>query len=279
MVHEDFKEMLAAHAVTALDVGDARSLEEHLDSCQTCRDEFDKWLSTAAVLAFAGDVIEPSPQVREKILDQVRKEGRPVKRTSSGGGWPSETAAPARVVAFESPRRKNLWTSIGTLGAIAAVVVFAALIISLIVLWRENRITQGELARLSNQMRITESRLQRAQEAVGLVTSPGAQLAELSATRVAPGAHATIAYDKNGKALLLANGLPAAPPGKAYQLWFIVGNKPLPGKVFNTDATGSGDLKDVIPAQALNGAIFAITQEPATGVSAPTGDIFLKSGS
>src|SRR5262245_41787795 len=146
MVHEDFKEMLAAHALTALDAGDARSLEAHLDSCQTCRDEFDKWLSTAAVLAFAGDVIEPSAQVREKILDQARREGQPVKRAPSGSGGSSETAAATKVLPFESPRRKNLWTSIGTLGAIAAVVIFAALIISLIVLWRENQITQGELA-------------------------------------------------------------------------------------------------------------------------------------
>jgi hypothetical protein len=279
MVHEDFKEMLGAHALSALDLGEARFLEDHLVMCQSCRSDLDGWLSTAAALAFAGDVVEPSPQLRERILDQVRQERTTVNRTAPADGTSGESAGPTKVLAFESTRRRNIWASIGTLGAIAAVIVFAALIISLIVLWRENRITQGELARLSSQMKLTESQLQRAQEAVVLVTTPGAQLTELSATKVAPGAHATLAYDKNGKAMLLANGLPAAPPGKAYQLWFIVGNKPLPGKVFNTDATGTGDLTDVIPSAALNGAIFAITQEPETGVRAPTGDIFLKSGS
>src|SRR6266498_341781 len=278
MAHEYFKEMLSSHALSALDPGEVRSLEEHLSMCQTCRGELDQWRSTAAVLAFAGNVIEPSPQLRQRILDQVRAEHVASNRSSSPDRS-TQVAGPAKVLSFESTRSRNVWASIGTLGAIAAAMLFAALIISLIVLWRENRITQTELARLSNQIRLTETQLQRERETVALVTTPGAQMTQLAGTNVAPNAHAMIAYDKNGRALLLAKGLPAAPPGKAYQLWFIVGNKPLPGKVFNTDADGNGDLKDEIPAVALGGAVFAITLEPAAGVNAPTGDIFLKSGS
>ncbi len=279
MAHEYFKEMLSSHALSALDTGEVRSLEEHLAMCQTCRGELDEWRSTAAVLAFAGNVGEPSPQLRERILDQVRAEHVASNRSSLPDRKSAQVAGPAKVLPFDSTRNRNVWASIGTLGAIAAAVLFAVLIISLIVLWRENRITQTELARLSNQIRLTETQLQRERETVALVTTPGAQMTELAGTNAAPNAHAVIAYDKNGRALLLAKGLPAAPPGKAYQLWFIVSNKPLPGKVFNTDASGNGDLKDEIPAAALGGAVFAITLEPAAGVNAPTGDIFLKSGS
>jgi anti-sigma-K factor RskA len=129
------------------------------------------------------------------------------------------------------------------------------------VLWQQNR------------------RLQQENALVKLLTEPGSRLAELKGTAQASGAFAKLAYDKNGHALLLANGLPPAPQGKEYQLWFIVGsNPPVPGKTFAPDKAGHGTLNDQVPKQALDSAVFAITLEPAGGVTAPTGAIYLSSG-
>ena len=77
----------------------------------------------------------------------------------------------------------------------------------------------------------------------------------------------------------MAKGLPLAPAGKAYQLWFIAGGRPIPGKVFSAAPSGDGALNDQIPPVALNNAVFAITLEPEGGVQAPTGAIYLRSGS
>ena len=88
-----------------------------------------------------------------------------------------------------------------------------------------------------------------------------------------------LAYDQNGHAMLMAKGLPAAPKGMAYQLWFIKDNKKMPGKVFTTDAAGNGILEDEIPTVARNAAVFAITLEPENGVQVPTGSIYLVSAS
>jgi anti-sigma-K factor RskA len=77
---------------------------------------------------------------------------------------------------------------------------------------------------------------------------------------------------------LMANKLPNVPEGKAYQLWFIVGNNPpMPGKTFVPDTEGKGMMKDEMPTAALRSAVFAITMEPASGVPAPTGPIYLRS--
>jgi anti-sigma-K factor RskA len=103
-------------------------------------------------------------------------------------------------------------------------------------------------------------------------------MTELNGTQVMPGAHAMIAYDKNGNAVLMAKGLPPPPAGKVYQLWFIAGGKPMPGRVFTTDAAGAGTLNDQIPAEALSAAVFAITLEPKDGMPSPTGPIYLSSG-
>ena len=143
-------------------------------------------------------------------------------------------------------------------------VLLTALIVGLIVLWRQNSAMQNELA--------------RSREFVEIVTTPGARVSELKGIDLGAGATASLAYDQNGHAVLMANKLPSPPQGKAYQLWFIVGNKPpLPGKTFVPDDTGKGTLKDQVPKEALDSAIFALTVEPEGGVKAPTGPIYLRS--
>lgn len=246
MVHADYKEMLPAHALSALDASEAEALNVHLAECAECRQDLANWEKTTSAFALTAEPMEPSPQVRERIMNAVRSE------------------RDVRVVPFTTARR-NVWTSFGSLGAIAAVVLFIALMTGIIVLWQQNRAMQEELA--------------RANEFVKLLTEPGSRLTELTGTAQASGATAKLAYDKNGRALLLASRLPPAPTGKEYQLWFIVGSDPpLPGKSFAPDKAGNGSLRDQVPRQALDSAVFAITLEPAGGVNAPTGEIYLRSG-
>lgn len=272
MAHEYFHELISSHSLSAIDANEGRVLEAHLETCEACREELDQFRSTAAALAFAAQPVEPSPTVRERILKQIEQEPRLLPPEAETG--PSATG---RVVPFVAPKR-SVWASIGSLGAIAATLAFVALLISVFMLWRENRSVKGELVELATQMQTTEAELARERETVALLTG-AARLTQLSGTNIASAARATLAYESNGRALLLAKGLPAAPPGKAYQLWFIVGNKKLPGKVFNIDAAGNGSLTDEIPASARTGAVFAVTLEPAQGVTAPTGEVFLVGGS
>lgn len=246
MVHDDYKEMIPARALSALDAAEARALNEHLDNCSECRKELEEWEATAAALAVAADPLEPSPVVRERILSQIHNDG-----------------VRGEVVPFRSTSR-NVWSSFGSLGAIAAVVLFVALIVGLVVLWQQKRAADAELA--------------RANEFVELVTTPGARVAELRGTDLGTGATAKLAYDRSGHAMLMADKLPTVPQGKAYQLWFIVGkNPPMPGKTFVPDKEGKGMLKDQMPEAVVDSAIFAITMEPEAGVAAPTGPIYLRS--
>ena len=246
MVHEEYKEMIPARALSALDAAEAQALNEHLENCSECRKELDEWHATAAALALTTNQAEPSPAVRERILSEVRKD-----------------LSSSQVIPFRSTPR-NIWSSFGSLGAMAAVVLLTALIIGLVVLWRQNSAMQNEIA--------------RSREFVQLVTTPGARVSELKGIDLGAGATASLAYDRNGHAMLMANKLPNPPQGKAYQLWFIVGNKPpMPGKTFMPDNTGKGMLKDQMPREAMDSAIFAITVEPEGGVDAPTGPIYLRS--
>ncbi len=273
MVHEEYKEMLSAHALAALDHEAEHSLNLHLSQCATCREELDRWNAAAAALALAANPAEPSPMVRELILDQIRAEAQNAQPEST-----SKVVGGPQVLPFKRPPR-NVWQSIGSLGAIAAAVIFASLLVSLIILWKQNREAHAELTKLSNETKTLQEDLARKDRALQMLSAPGTRMAELSATNMAPGASAKLAFDKNGHAMLMAKGLPAAPSGKAYQLWYIVGNRPMPGKVFTPDSTGNGVLEDQMPTVAMNSAVFAITLEPASGMPTPTGAIYLHSGS
>ena len=48
MAHADYKEMLLAHALSALDASEAQALNEHLAGCPECRKELADWEKTAS---------------------------------------------------------------------------------------------------------------------------------------------------------------------------------------------------------------------------------------
>lgn len=283
MAHEDYKEMLAAHALNALEASEGRDLEAHLQGCAECRSQLFEWEGTAATLAFVSleeGPLEPSQQLRGRILQAIRVDA--ASRNSQAGGRRRVGTAGTTEEAEDGNRqqhsnvvplkRPGTWSSAQTWSAIAAGVVLVGLLAALFVLWTQNREASRKLARLTEQVR-------EAQDQLDVLTDPSTRMTELAGTKVMPGAHAMLAYDKNGRAILMAKGLPPPPAGKAYQLWFIAGGKPMPGRVFSTDASGAGTLKDQIPAQARNAAVFAITLEPQNGVEKPTGEMYLISAS
>jgi hypothetical protein len=265
MKHQDYQDMLALHALSALDGSDLRVMEEHLVSCSTCREELEGWRDTAGALAHAGELLEPSPQVRARILEGTRSAGK-------------VDASSSNVLPLQSRPRQAFW--VPRYAAIAASLLFVALLVGWVILWQQNRRANRELARLSAQYEQAQRDRERNQKLLEILNSPGARVAELVGTNEAPAAHAVLTYDaKSGQAILMTNGLPPAPAGKAYQLWFIVGNLPMPGRVFSIEPNGTGVSSEQLPLAAAKTAGFAITQESAAGATSPTGPILLRSSS
>jgi anti-sigma-K factor RskA len=258
MSHEDYKEMIPAHALSALDWTDDRALTDHFAQCVECRQELNEWAQTAAAVALSASPAEPSLLVRERILSQIRSER-------------DESITP-KIVPFKP--QKNIWSSFGSLGAVAAVVLFVFLLGYVFLLWRENRALRQEV----QTMRQENQRVQEDLEWVRISLKPGTKVMELNGTVAAPGASAKLAYDQSGHAMVMTSGLPTPPAGKEYQLWFIVADKPpLRGKTFSTDSHGKGMMEDQLPDVALKSAAFAVTLEPQGGSASPTMPMYLRS--
>ena len=262
MVHEDYKELVALQALDALEETDKPELTVHLSTCAECRAELDELRDVSGFLAYATPGVEPPVELRSRILDTVR-----VEKSSESS---FERQPRSNVVPLIAPSRRSF---VQRYGAIAAAIAFVALLGSLYVLWNRNKALQREVANLSEQARSQGA-------ALALLTGPDATRLELSGTPMARNAHATLAFDRNtGHAMLMVEGLPAPPADKAYQLWFIAGGRPMPGKVFTSDASGKAVMSDEVPSEARQKAVFAVTLEPREGVSAPTGQMYLLSAS
>lgn len=273
MEHQEYQELLNLHALGALDASDRAKIEDHLQGCSDCRSELIELCDSAALLAHAAPPAEPSAEVRTRILDQVRREPR----------VQTVREASASVIPFKARTETSVWA---TALRLAAAIAFVALLIGVVVLWQREVRTRQELARLSQQLEQQNNELGRyrealvhQREALELLNSPGMKKMELAGTQTANAARGTFVYDRNtGRAMLLTAGLPAAPAGMAYEVWFIPkGHAPMPGKTFNVDAGGQAMMMDLVPPEARDNAVIAITLEPKSGSASPTGAIYLAS--
>jgi anti-sigma-K factor RskA len=276
MEHQEYQDLLALHSLDALDASEARVIEQHLDTCPPCRAELIQLRDAAGLLVYAVQPAEPRPEIRERIMAVVGAE----KLSNRSASTPT-----ARVVPLQSRANRSVWTMALRL---AAGLAFIALLVGVIVLWRRDVRMREEIAQLSKQTSTQQHELvrdrevlSRQREALALLNSPNAKKMELAGTQTAQNARGSFVYDqKTGRAILMADGLPATPSDKAYELWFIPkGHSPMAGKMFTIDASGHAMLPEQMPPEAMDGAVIAITLEPKKGSAAPTGAIYLSSPS
>jgi anti-sigma-K factor RskA len=181
---------------------------------------------------------------------------------------PAEDLTQSEIASRSRPRRST-WTLVLS-GALAAGI--AAIAVGLVVSAAYDR----RLTQLAQEAVALKQETERQQSLVVLLRDPATQVVTLSGLEPAPGAKARLLWHATAGGLLVAQGLPPAPEGKAYELWATDGaGAPQPAGVFTVDAKGVGSLR-VAPIQAA-GAVdtFAVTLEPAAGVLAPTGPMYL----
>jgi len=67
-------DLTAAYALDALDEADTELYEEHLRTCERCRDELASLRAAAAALAHVAPPASPPPELRAQILERARSE-------------------------------------------------------------------------------------------------------------------------------------------------------------------------------------------------------------
>jgi hypothetical protein len=126
-------------------------------------------------------------------------------------------------------------------------------------------------AQLEQQIATTSAQADRA---VSILTASDMRRIDLEGVDASPGAVARAYLSATQGLLIVADRLPAAPPGRAYQVWIIGGGStgPVSAGLIEDMSSGRGMLIAPPPPGVSGGPLtVAVTDEPAGGLPAPTG--------
>jgi anti-sigma-K factor RskA len=221
----------------------AESLEAELDALDT------------------GARIEPPPEVRDRVLWEIRGPG---------------AEAAARAIASAGPDR-GLTTMFWALGVAASFMLAAAFG----ALWYATRAdlaaTRENVARLEAMVKERDRQAALVSQEVAWLKDPRVQIALLKGLEANPAARAKLLWNPGTKqGILWVSGLPALPLEESYELWAFVGDQPVPAGTFDAKSDAAAVIP--IPRQETLGEApvkFAVSVEPRGGVPTPTGAIVL----
>lgn len=250
-MNPDTHALAGAYAVDAVTDEERRSFELHLEQCADCRAEVAELRATAAALA-ADTELAPSPALRDSVLSAI-SQTRQVSPLPSGEGAP--TREPAPVDADGSPRsdlattdelaaRRRSWRPWLAAAVAAAVLALGA------VVWQPWDDAPAQLTATEQVLRASDAQrvsLPMDGSEISIVRSPTKR-----------------------QAVFVADAMPAAPAGKAYQLWFDV-----PGKGMVSAGmipTAGSTVTVMLTGDATTATGAGITLEPAAGSEHPTSD-------
>ena len=273
--HEPFAELAAGYAVGALDSADAAAFERHVAAgCAECETALREY---RAALVAAADALStaPPPAVRETALRRIGSApGRPRRRVGLVVGWATSVALAAGIAAVVSAG----WVSRGYAERLAGMERQAAALRDQIA---EQVRTVSDLRRQLDAQEhvLTLVRAESAEQArtLALLGDPATRVVSLAGLDPSPAAKARLLWNAGSGGLLVTADLPPAPGGKTYELWAIAGGKPLPAGVFGVDASGRATVHVEPIAGVAAVDVFAVTLEPAGGVPAPSGPMYLAS--
>jgi anti-sigma-K factor RskA len=111
MAQSEIHDQAAAYALDALDPEDRWTYERHLDTCERCREEVATLRDIAGELAYAAEGPEPSPELRDRILDAAKAEPRTATVVPMRRRWLFPATAVAAVAAACAAIGLGLWAN------------------------------------------------------------------------------------------------------------------------------------------------------------------------
>ncbi|MFR9676569.1 anti-sigma factor domain-containing protein [Streptomyces sp. TR06-5] len=239
MTTADLHTLTGAYSVHALPEGEREEFERHLDECSACAQEVKELTATASKLGLAASVTPP-PSLRETVFSEIantRQEPPQVSRVRRSG----RTGGVAR-----SLPRLALAASLAAAAALGGVAVW-----------------QYQIAQDAQQR--ADRAEQRGATMAQLLAAPDAKV---TVGELPGGGHASVVVSRGeDRAAFVASGLPEAPRGKVYQLWFSENGAMRPAGLLDGASQGSSVLMDGPVGDA---SAMGITLEPAGGSPQPT---------
>jgi len=255
--HDAVREQIPLYAVGALPPDERSVVETHLRGCAECAAELAAFAAVSGALAQIVPPHEPPAALRARVLGAATVIDRASTRRPIGA-WAPWLAAAAM-----------LFIAIGA-GFYAAALRAEVRLLQAQLRVALDRVTDGE-RRVAVALRAAAD----AESPLAVLTAPDVRRIDLAGQPVAARASGRAFWSRTRGVVLTAANLPALPPGRTYQVWFVTSAAPVSIGLVKPDAAGSvrrlvdsrGDFPEPVAV--------AVTIEPDGGVPAPTGDKYL----
>jgi anti-sigma-K factor RskA len=250
MSHEEASELLGAYALDAVEPDEHDALEEHLATCPRCRAELD---SLREVAGFMGTSVEPLPDgLWSSIANRL-----PPRGDEEPPPMPQLVLEPREPA--EQPRRHGATrVAMATMGALAVAAAAVAVVLGVDLVQADNQVSSLQ----------TQMATHPPQSVAQALHTPGHRIVTLDSAFHTQVAEFVLVPD--GRGFLVSSRLPTLPGGHTYQLWAIVGSRPISLGLLGQ----SPGLASFTMAGANSASQLAVTVEPIGGSVAPTPPIF-----
>jgi len=229
-----YRENLAAYALGALDKGEIPALEQHLQTCESCRDELAAFRLLGDGLLVAIPPRQPSTDLRRRLQERLS---------------PRQESSPA----------KRKW-SLGQIALGAAMVLLLGV----------SLFSVHQVQTLQRQQAALAHQFNNGQTALAMLAYPSTRTLPLNGGNIA--GNLLVDPDRNVAALIVWN-LPSLSADQTYQVWLIDPQgkrtsggtfQPEPGQPFTT-------VSIFAPKAYSNYSGIGVTVEPEGASAAPTG--------
>jgi len=249
---DQFREMIEAYALGALDAQERGSLEAHLAAgCTDCAKALDEARWLVSQLAYLEPDAHPSDMLRGRLLQTVRAEART-----------ATSPKPSSAIPFW------MW------GAVAALLLFTIYTSWETILVRNTIDATNEQAKqeIAKRHELAEELAIAQREAIILTDPRSVKIPMPASSKDMPKLEA-MWHAKMG-IVVAGQNVPMPAGNRTLQLWLIPktsGGKPIPSLAMRPDAGGKFVLLVANPPDAMDATkALAITEEPAGGSPAPT---------
>jgi len=273
MTHEQLRDLLPALSLGALDADERHEVAAHVSTCAECAAELAALERVVDGIGLDASPVTPPPALRGKVLARIEDE-RAGKATAM-----SRMPVPARMAQPVRP----LWANGLALAASIALAVGASLYAwalrsEISILRQDVSATSDEASKLRGELATLRRNWVEVTKAMDVLRAPDMLKVDLKGQATLPSGTGRAFWSRSAGLMFTAEGLPALPQGKVYQLWTIKGAVATGAGTFVPDAGGAASVTAVVSATAEVPDAFGVTIEPSGGSATPTMPIVMVGG-
>jgi anti-sigma-K factor RskA len=209
------------------------------------------------------NAVEPREDLRGRVLNSI------VTNLADDRIFSAKPAGKSsNVIALPAPKANNFYKY----AFAACLALLIASVVALFSLYNQLQQSNSQIAALQSDKQQFANRVNLVEDQLQVFRDASFKVMKLQGTPHAPGASLTIAWSPSKKKVMIDMGsakMPANDKDHQYQLWALVGGKPVDLGVFDTGAD-STDMKEMKPIASADN--FAVTLEPRGGSQSPTMD-------